>query len=351
MGCYALRAAVFHGPPGSWPKKPMKIEEVPKPEVGPEDMLLKISACGLCHTDLNYLKRGLRPPKEPPLILGHEPSGVVEEVGGTVTNVKKGDRVIVCYTIPCRKCDACRTGRENICLQGDVIGASRDGAFAEYLVVPATVATIIPPVLPLEEAAVITDAVASPYHAVVDVARVKPGDRVVVYGASGGLGLNAVQISNALGAKVIGVARRKHKLEKALDFGADEIISTLETERPDKEIQKLTDGGADIAIDATGNPEAMQWTCRSIRAGGKAVIIGYGVEDFKVPSSRLMWFELSILGSSRYRPVDLPRVVEMVHRGLIKIEGLVSHRFKLEEINKGYELLDKGEVLRALAIL
>jgi 2-desacetyl-2-hydroxyethyl bacteriochlorophyllide A dehydrogenase len=328
----------------------MKIEDVPMPKVGPRDVLVEVAACGMCHTDINYLKKGLRPPKVPPLILGHEPSGIVSEVGEQVVDVKKGDRVLICYTIPCGECFLCRSGRENICATGNVIGASRDGAFAEFISVPEKVVTKLPPEIPLEEGAIITDAVAASYHAVVNIAKVKPGDKVVVYGASGGLGLNVVQIASAFGADVIGVGRKKWKLEKAKEFGASVVISSLEVERPDKKVQQLTNGGADIAIEVTGDPKAMELACRSTRSGGRIVIVGYSTENFQAPSLRVMWFELSIMGSSRYRPIDLSRVVEMVQRGLIKIDGLVSHKFPLEEINKGYEMLDKGEVLRALVI-
>ena len=345
-----MKAAVFYGPPGSWPQKPLKIEDVPTPKIGPKDVLVKIAACGLCHTDLLYMKMGMRPPKEPPLILGHEPSGVIEEVGEAVTNLKKGQKVLVGYTIPCGECEVCRAGRENICISGDVIGATRDGAFAEYLAVPAKVVVPLPEGIPLQEAAVITDAVAAPYHAVVNVAQVKPGDTVAVFGASGGLGLNVVQIAKAFGANVIGVARRKWKLEKAKEFGASEIISTLEVEKPEIEIRKMTNGGVDIAIDATGSPQAVEMACRSVRNGGKVVVVGYGIQNFTVPFMRFLWYELKVMGSCRYKPSDLFRVVEMVRKGMIKIEGLVSHRFSLEEINKGYEMLDKGEVLRAIAI-
>jgi 2-desacetyl-2-hydroxyethyl bacteriochlorophyllide A dehydrogenase len=343
-----MKAAVFYGPP--WPERPMKIEDVPIPNIGPRDVLVKVAACGLCRTDLEYLEGKVRPLKLPPLILGHEISGVVEDVGEFVKEVKKGDRVVICYTIPCEQCFACKSGRQNLCLNGDVLGSSRDGGFAEYVSVPAKVVFKIPQEIPLQEAAVIADAVATAYNAVVNEAQVKPGDKVVIFGASGGLGLSAVQISNALGAMVIGVARSKEKLKKAQELGATHIISTIEVTNIEKEIKDITGSGADVAIDATGSPEVFPIACRSVRPGGKVVVMGFGPTRLELPGLRFVWYGLNIIGSPRYRPQDLPRVIEMTRRGYVKIRELVSHRFKLEELNEGYRMLAEGRVLRAIAI-
>lgn len=345
-----MKAAIFEGPAGSWPQKPMVIREVPVPSLGPEDVLIRVAACGLCRTDLEYLHEGLVPPKEPPLILGHEPSGTVEEVGQEVKGLKKGDGVLITFTITCGRCRYCRTGRENLCEDAKVIGASRDGAFAEYISVPAKVVYPLPEDLPLEESAIISDAIATPVHAVVDVAQVKPGDKVVICGASGGLGLATVQIANSLGAQVIAVGRKRWKLEKALEFGAAMAISTLETERPEKEVLALTGGGADIAFDTTGVPEMVELACRMIRPGGKIVVTGFSPHQVKIRINRLMWFEQQILGARTYRPVDFYRAVEMVRKNMVNIHQLVSHRFPLTEINAAYQKLSQGEILRGLII-
>ncbi len=346
-----MKAAVFEGPPGSWPEKPMIIKEVDVPEIGLNDVLIRIAACGLCRTDLEYLKEGLHPPKAPPLILGHEPSGIIEEVGNEVENIKVGDRVIIPFTITCGYCFFCRTGQEHLCSNAEVIGASRDGAFAEFLSVPAKNAFLLPADLPLVESAVITDAVASPVHAVINIAEVKPGDNVVVYGASGGLGLVIVQIAYALGANVVAVGRKQWKLEKAKQFGASHTISTLEEDRADKTVRRLTGGGADIAFDATGMPEMINLAVNSIRPGGKVIVVGLSPFKVEININKLLWFEQKILGSRTYRPLDFFRAVEMVRKKMININELVSHRFQLEEINEGYRMLDSGEIMRGIVLL
>jgi len=343
-----MKAAVFTGPPGSWPQKPLEIADVEIPNLNPSHVLIRIAACGLCHTDLLYLKKGLPPLKQPPIILGHEPSGIVVDVGERVSRVKKGDRVVISYLIPCGKCINCRDGRENICLNSTVIGSSVDGALAEYLVVPEEAVFILPENLPLEESSIIADAIASSYHAVIRRAKVRPGETVAVFGASGGLGLNVVQLASLLQAKVIGVGRKRWKLEMAIQLGASEVISTVEENRPDKKIIEITGGGADVAIDATGNPSMISMACRSVRRGGRVVVLGYSFDDFQAPSKRLLWYELNVIGSCNYKLSDINAVIDLAKKGKIRIKELVSHRFSLSEINKAYEELEKGEVLRAI---
>lgn len=345
-----MKGAVFHGPGGSWPEKPMTIEDVPMPEVGTGDVLVKVAACGLCRTDLEYLRGELPLPKSPPIILGHEPSGIVEEVGKSVKNVKKGDRVLMPFTITCGQCFWCRTGNENLCANAQVIGAHRDGALAEYISVPSKIVYPLPPEIPLEEGAVIADAIATPLHAVVDIAEVKPGDSVAVYGASGGLGLAVVQIASALGAVVIGVGRKAWKLEKAKEFGASHTINISSNDKPYEEIKSMTGEGTDIAIDATGIPQMIEWACRSIRPGGKVVVVGFSTQKITIAINRLLWFEQKILGARTYRPVDIYRAVEMARRGIVNLKEFVSHKFSLQEVNRGYEMLANGEILRGVVL-
>jgi len=204
-----LEAAVFYGSGGAWPQVPMEIEDVERPVPGRKQLLIKVAACGVCRTDLEYLKGKVPVPKGFPIILGHEPAGTVVEVGAEVQNFKSGQRVLVVPTVPCKECALCRSGRENLCSKAEVIGANRDGAFAEYLVAPAHSVYPLPDDLPLEESVVITDAVGTSYHAIYDLANIKPGDTVAIYGASGGLGLVCVQMASSLGATVIGIGRKR----------------------------------------------------------------------------------------------------------------------------------------------
>lgn len=346
-----MKAAVFHGPGGSWPEKPMSIEERPVPVVGPKEVLVKVAACGVCRTDLEYLRGEGATPKPPPIILGHEPSGIVESVGAEVSGIKVGDRVIVVASVPCLACDNCRGGRENLCLNMVVIGADCDGAFAEYVVAPEQAVYRLPDDLPLEESAVITDAVAASYHAVYDIANVGQGDTVAIYGASGGLGLVCVQLAHALGATVVGIGRKRWKLDRAKELGASVTLSTEEVDRVSKEVKRVTGGGADISIDVTGIPSMMEEAVKCTRPGGKVVELGFSFHKFELYINRLMWNELKIMGSKNYNSKDMPTILSLVQKGVVSLEKLVSHRFKLHEINEAYQMLERGELLRAIVVL
>lgn len=344
-----MRAAVFYGPSGSWPEKPMLVEEVAKPSPGPNEVLVKVAACGVCRTDLEYLKES-PPPKAPPIILGHEPSGVVAEIGSEVEDIKPGQKVLLTFSLPCGSCQFCRSGQENLCPQIVIVGASRDGAFAEYVVVPATAVYPLPEGLPLEESCIISDAVATSYHAINDIAGVRPGDTVAIFGASGGLGLICVQLASAIGATVIGVGRKRWKLEKAKELGAAEILSSDEVERVDQAIRRMSGGGTDISVDVTGIPAMVENAFKSTRPGGKVVVVGFSFDKIQLDINRLVWFELTVRGCRTYNPVDLPKILKLVESGVVDLGQTVSHRFKLEEINQAYQMLDRGELIRGIVI-
>ncbi len=336
-----MKAAVFYGP-----EKPLKIEDVPAPQISQEEALIKIAACGVCHTDLHYLE-GVPTFKKPPVILGHEASGTVAKVGEKVTNVKEDDRVLVPPVLTCGHCYSCRIGRENLCRNIIMIGNSIDGAYAEYMKVPAKDLIKLPSGIPFEEASIISDAMSTPFHALKNRANVRPGDSVVIYGV-GGIGQNAVQIAAALGAFVIAVDKVEEKLERAKELGASETIN-VEVENPVKAVRRITGGGADIAIEAIGIPEVMRMAFDSVRWGGRAVVVGYSHKDFNISAARLMFREIEVHGSLGCRIVDFPPLVDMVRRGKLKL--LVSDKMPLDKINEALEMLKNGEIeARAIVI-
>jgi propanol-preferring alcohol dehydrogenase len=341
-----MKAAIFYGS-----GKPLAIEEVPTPEPGPGEILLKVAACGICHTDLHYMDHGVATAKKPPMILGHEPSGIVAEVGAGVTNFKEGDRALLPAVCTCGQCTACRQGRENICASMVMFGNHVDGAYAEYVKAPAKDAFHLPPEIPLEEGSIIADATSTPYHAVVNRAKVQPGQSVVVFGC-GGVGINAVQIAAALGGSVIAVDLVQEKLDLAMKLGATAAVNPSKVENLSKEIRKLTGGGAEIAIEAIGKPAVMSEAFGCLRTGGRLVVIGYSHENLTVKAGKIMFQELEIIGSLGCRPVDYPRLIELVRQGKVKVKELVTGRFPLERINEAFDLLREGrpDVVRSLAV-
>lgn len=339
-----MKAAVFYAA-----HRPLEIEDVPVPEPQPGEMLVKVAACGLCHTDLHYIDHDVPTFHKPPLVLGHEASGWVEAVGTGVERWKKGDRVLIPALLTCGACDACRRGRENICERGVMPGNHINGAYAEYLCVPAKDALALPDDLPLQEACLIADAVSTPYHAVVNRAEVRPGDRAVVFGC-GGVGINVVQIAAASGARVLAVDTQRARLDLASAFGAEFVVDASETSDVSKAVRNKLGGGADIAFEVIGNPATMRTAFGTLRRGGRLVVVGYSEHDLALSAAKLMFNEMEVRGSLGCRPADYPRIIEMAQRGAIAVEPLVTGRFSLDEINAGLDTLRGGTGLRNIVI-
>ena len=341
-----MKAALFHGS-----GKPLEITEVPTPEPGAGEILVKVAACGVCHTDLHYIDHGVPTFKDPPMILGHEPSGIVAKASADVKNFKEGDKVLLPAVLTCGYCVNCRRGRENICDNMIMFGNHVDGAYAEYVIAPAKDAIPMPDDVPLEEGSIIADAISTPYHAVVIRGQVKAGDNVVVFGC-GGVGINAVQVAAAVGASVIAVDIVPEKLEMARKLGAQAVVNASKEERIDKTIKKLTGGGADVSFEAIGNPKTIQDAFACIRKGGRTVVIGYTNKNVELPASKIMFFEQEIIGSLGCRPVDYPKIIEMARTGKIKLKELVTGRFPLEKINDAFDLLRNNDphALRSIVV-
>jgi len=339
-----MKAMVFHGK-----DKGLKFEEIPTPEITKDQILVKVAACGVCHTDLHYIEHGVPTFKEPPVVLGHEASGVVEKAGADVTNVKEGQRVLIPAVLTCGKCSACRQGRENICSAMTMLGNHFDGAYAEYVAVPAKDVLDLPESVPLEEASIIADAISTPYHAVKNRAKVRPGDTVAIFGC-GGVGINAIQMASAAGGYVIAVDLNPRKLEWATEFGAARTINAQEVERVDKAIKKMTGGGVDIAMEVIGNPRTIETAFESIRVGGRLCVVGYTHEAISVVAGKIMFKELEVVGSLGCRPVDYVPLIRMVEQGKIDVKRQVTHRFGLDELGKAFDVMKEGASLRSIVI-
>jgi 6-hydroxycyclohex-1-ene-1-carbonyl-CoA dehydrogenase len=311
---------------------------------------VKVAACGLCHTDLHYIDHEVPTVKPPPLILGHEAAGIVALVGPTVTGIGEGDRVLLPAILTCGQCAACRYGRENICQNMRMFGNDVDGAFAEYVKSPAKDVFILPAEIPLIEGSIIADAVTTPYHAVKNRAEVRPGDSVVVYGC-GGVGLNVVQFANLAGGKVIAVDVSDEKLAWARQLGATFTLNPHQEGDIARAVRKLTGGGADIAIEAIGNPTTMREAFSTLHPGGRLVVVGYSNHEVALNAGRIMYREMEIRGSLGCRPVDYPRVIDLVRSGRVQVEPLVTARFPLAEINAGLETLRQGKGIRSVVVM
>lgn len=339
-----MKAAVFNGPGES-----LEIREVAVPEPGPGDVLVRVAACGVCATDLHYL-HGTPTFRKPPLILGHEVSGVVEKAPPDVAAFASGDRVLIPAVLSCGNCASCREGRDNICEQMAMLGNHIDGGFAEFVRVPARSVFKLPAGLPLQDSAIISDAISTPFHAVKNRGMVRAGDLVAIFGC-GGVGINAVQIAAAFGATVLAVDIDDAKLELAKKLGAS---ATFNSRDPDtvKGIRSMTGGGVDIAFEIVGRPEVLELAFSSVRPGGRLVSVGYSERNWDFRVNRVMFREMTIVGSLGCRTSEYPRIIEMVRSGRLKLGPVVSERCSLGEVNAALQKLEAGTVLgRQLVVL
>ena len=364
-----MKAAVFYQY-----NAPLKVEEIEidKPKRG--EVLVKLAASGVCHSDLSVIN-GTIPFPPPPAVLGHEGAGIVEEVGGDVTAVKPGDHVILSWRPSCGKCGYCVTGRPQLCqtiamplLQGylpdgtsrlhkagrDIMHFTGVSSFAEYAVVPETGIVKIRPDVPLEAAALVGCGVMTGVGAVINTAKVEPGSSVAVIGC-GGVGLNAVQGAALAGAeKIIAIDLNPKKLQLAKQFGATHLVNARD-EDPVSRVLALTDGlGADYAFEVIGRADTAVQAYNSIRPGGTAVVVGVAKLDdmMTIPAVSLLQEKTlkgSIYGSAR-PSVDMPKLLNLYMNKKLKLDELVSRRIKLEEINSAFEWLEKGEVARSVII-
>jgi 2-desacetyl-2-hydroxyethyl bacteriochlorophyllide A dehydrogenase len=330
-----MKAAIFYSP-----DRPLNIEEVEKPKIAPTEVLVAVKVCGICHTDVAMI-RGIYPPrKKPPFILGHEISGEVVEVGSEVKRIKIGDRVVVQASISCGNCYFCLIGRDNICAETETIGIDRDGGYAEYVSVPERNVFKLPQQISYEEGAVISDALSTPYHAI-ETAQLEMNDTVVIFGM-GGLGLNAVQVATKLrGANVIAVDIVDSKLKLAQDFGAYQIVNASK-EDPVEKVRKITKGfGANCALEFIGLPITYVQAVKSVKRGGKVVMVGASTKDFSIAPFRLFKEELKITGSYTAIKSDFPILIDLVKEGKLNVKGIVTHTVSLDNINHGVEIMEK----------
>ena len=335
-----MKAAVFHG--GG---TPLTIEDVPTPEPRPGEVVIRVAACGLCHTDLHYLDHGVPTFKSPPIVLGHEAAGTIARLGPEVSGLAVGDRVLAPSVWSCGRCRFCRAGRENLCTDLVMPGNHTDGAFAEFLAVPAKELVPLPASIPLERACIIADAVSTPYHAVKHRGRVRTGDTVAVVGG-GGVGLNVVQCAAVAGATVIAVDLNDTRLELAKRFGARHAFNPGTTDRLDKQVRKLTGGGVDVAFEVVGNPKTIDLAFNLIRKGGRLVVIGFSQDPVSINAGKLMFYELELAGSLGCGAGEYPEIVALVESGRIMLDPIVSGTFPLDRINDGFDRLRRGEGVR-----
>ncbi|MBU0514280.1 MAG: zinc-binding dehydrogenase [Proteobacteria bacterium] len=323
-------------------KAPLIIEEIDRPRLGPGEVLVEMKACGICATDVHTALEGTVPTAYTPITLGHEPSGVVSELGEGVQGWRQGDRVAIYPQVTCGTCTQCREGRDGICARTRVLGMHREGAFAQYLAIPAKNLVRIPENVSFFEAAIMTDAVATPFHAVTRRGRVRPGETVAVFGC-GGLGMNAIQACRLSGAaNIIAVDTSDFALQRALKVGADVAVKAG-TEKTYKEVATANGGrGVDVAFEFVGVNVTIDQAVRSLRRGGRAVIAGIGPERINIsPPFFFVYNDLSLIGSFGSDIVDLENLMGLAALGKLDLSASISSVISLNEVNQGISDLEQ----------
>jgi S-(hydroxymethyl)glutathione dehydrogenase / alcohol dehydrogenase len=349
----------------------LKVEALELKPPRADEVVVKVAASGVCHSDLSVQQMKL--PVPPPAVLGHEGAGIVEEVGKDVTTLKKGDHVVLSWVENCGRCHYCingtvhlcdknqqglMTGEENVFRKGDIDIARMAGvgSFADHTVVRATAAIKIPDDVPLDRACLVGCGVMTGVGAVINTAKVSPGQTVAVFGC-GGVGLNVVQGAALSGAsRIIAVDLSKSKLELAKAFGATDVVDASGGTDAADAVRELTGGlGVDYAFEVIGAPPVIVQAFLSVKRGGKVIVVGvppFGSE-VPIPGFSLPLEEKSVIGSlygSANMRRDMPKLIDLYMRGRLKIDELVSRRIKLDDVNAAFDAIEKGEVARSVIV-
>jgi len=307
--------------------------EIPVPELKPGEVLVEVAGCGVCHTDLGYFYDGVPTVSKPPLTLGHEISGTV--VAGDAEWI--GKEVIIPAVMPCRQCILCKTGRGNRCLAQKMPGNSIGlyGGFSSHIPVPSVDLCEVKNRgnVPLSHLAVVADAATTPYQAA-KRANLQPGDNVIVVGITGGVGQYVGQTAKALGAKtVIGIARNKEKLDRALKFGTDFVINSTDKDAAaiSKEFrnickEKALPNTGWIIFEVTGAKAGQEIALNLLGFTGKLVVVGFGMGKVEFSLGRLMAFDADVIGTWGCLPEYYPIVLDMVLSNKINIKEFVELR-------------------------
>ncbi len=347
--------------------EPVSIETIVVPDPGPGEALVRVQACGVCHTDLHYREGGIN--DEFPFLLGHEAAGVVESVGEGVSNVEPGDFVVLNWRAVCGECRACRRGRPWYCFathnatqkmtltDGTVLSPALGiGAFAEKTLVAAGQCTKVDPSVRPEVAGLLGCGVMAGIGAALNTGGVSRGDSVAVFGC-GGVGDAAIEGSRLAGAStIVAVDIDDRKLEQAKRFGATHTVNST-TEDPVEAIRAVTDGnGADVVIEAIGLPQTYEQAFFARDLAGTVVLVGVPRPDMTIELPFLDVFGRGgALKSSWYGDClperDFPMLIDLHLQGRLDLEGFVSETIALEDVEEAFHKMERGEVLRSVVVL
>lgn len=331
-----MKALVYHGP------HDFRLEDRPIPKAGPGEAVVKVILSTICGTELHML-HGSHDAKEG-VVLGHEPVGIVHEIGEGVHGFEVGDRVAISCITRCGQCYFCQQGLFSHCEKGGwVMGYQIDGSHAEYMRVPYAELSLykIPDNVKTEEVGFVTDALSTGYLAA-ENGQIQPGDVVAVYGA-GPIGISTMACAKLWSPKsIIMVDQIEERLALAKQMGADEVVNAKESD-PIQFVKNATQGrGADVTIEAIGNPITLNYALGSVRMGGHVSVIGVFDGPVEVPMDKLWEMNIQIR-TGLLTTANIPRLIDLIAAGKIDLSRLLTHTFPLERAIEGFDLFDKRE--------
>jgi 2-desacetyl-2-hydroxyethyl bacteriochlorophyllide A dehydrogenase len=332
-------------------KQPLKMQEIEVPRLDTKDVLIRVKAAGICHSDAHY-RSGVTRVGSMPVTLGHEVAGVVEQVGSDVTRFKAGDRVCVHYLVSCGECHYCSRGSEQFCKTGKMIGKHRDGGWADFISMPERNVFHLPHEISIEQGAVMMCSSSTSLHAL-KKARLKGGETVAVFGI-GGLGASALQLARAMGAlQVFAVDINPVKLKLAESLGAVPINAAQGD--PVAEIRKRTDGrGVDVAVEVLGLPVTMRQAVQSLAIQGRAAIAGLSDRTFEIASyTELLSAEAEVIGVADHLAQEMPLLLEFGQQGKLNLKNVITRTVPLDAdaINGVLDELDRyGDHVRTVIV-
>jgi 2-desacetyl-2-hydroxyethyl bacteriochlorophyllide A dehydrogenase len=320
-----MRAVVYHGPAD------LRLEQIPDPDPAPGEVLLEVTAAGICGTDRHIVagELGVAPGTVP----GHEIAGRVSAVGDGVSGWEEPGRRVLSYgQVTCGECRPCREGFEYRCRRPQVMGMTRPGGFAELIAVPEQCLVPVPEAVPDEFAAIVPDAIATPYHALVTIGRIEVGETVVIVGA-GGLGVQAIVLARWAGAgRIVAVDPSHAAREAAVAAGADEVLEPSAHDDPAKALYTLT-GGATLALECVGRGETVEMAMQSLASGGRLVVVGVGHDRPRLPPLiRFVAGETSIHGSFGSTIAEIETVLGLIAEGRLDVSHSISRRVSLDSV-------------------
>jgi 2-desacetyl-2-hydroxyethyl bacteriochlorophyllide A dehydrogenase len=321
--------------------KPLQMQDIAVPVPGNRDVLVRIHAAGICHSDAHY-RSGLAPVRPLPMTLGHEIAGVIEQAGSGVSAARVGNRVCIHYNLTCGDCYHCSTGNEQFCPHCLMLGHHTNGGYAEYVVVPERNAILLPDEIPFEQGATLMCASATAFHAL-RKSRLQAGETVAVFGV-GGLGMSAVQLARTFGAlDVYAVDINEERLKLAASYGALPVNARLVD--PVAEIRRMTQGGGvNVSLELIGLPQTMRQSVQCLGVLGRAVIAGVSNKSPELdPYRELLGNEAEIIGSNDHLLSELPLVVELARRRVLDTSKVVTRTVPLDAdaINQTLDALEQ----------